>query len=82
MMDEAWLHLLLGFRKGHPGLNAVHPPAALPDGRSNRSEWLMPLPAVIQFTAPGRMACCAPVLSRCMISPSNRYVTVESPICG
>lgn len=32
MTDEAWLHLLLGCRKGHPGLDAMHPPAALPDG--------------------------------------------------
>ena len=35
----------------------------------------MPRPAVIQFTSPGRIACSEPTLSRCMISPSNRYVT-------
>ncbi len=39
---------------------------------SNRSEWVMPLPAVIQFTSPGRMSTCEPTLSRWVISPSNR----------
>ena len=37
-----------------------------------RSECTMPRPAVIQFTAPGRIATSLPRLSRCMISPSNR----------
>ena len=36
----------------------------------------MPLPAVIQFTAPGSIVCTVPRLSRCTIAPSNRYVTV------
>jgi hypothetical protein len=39
---------------------------------SKRSECVMPRPAVIQFTSPGRIACSEPTLSRCMISPSNR----------
>ena len=39
---------------------------------SNRSEWVMPRPAVIQFTSPGRMAISEPTLSRWVISPSNR----------
>src|SRR5580700_5676340 len=42
----------------------------------------MPRPAVIRLTSPGRMAAALPRLSRCMISPSNRNVTVASPICG
>src|SRR6185436_5489676 len=50
--------------------------------RSKRSEWVMPRPAVIQLTSPGRIACSTPKLSRCMISPAKRYVTVDSPICG
>ena len=33
---------------------------------------VMPRPAVIQFTSPGRIACSEPTLSRCMISPSKR----------
>ena len=36
------------------------------------SEWVMPRPAVIQLTSPGRIACSEPTLSRCIISPSNR----------
>ena len=47
-----------------------------------RSEWATPAPAVIQFTPPGSMRCTAPVESRCTIDPSNRYVTVASPMCG
>src|SRR5215470_16371902 len=42
----------------------------------------MPRPAVIQFTSPGRIAAAVPRLSRCMISPSNRNVTVARPIWG
>ena len=49
----------------------IGPPCAFFRG-SVRSEWVMPLPAVIQLTSPGRIAWVAPVLSRCMISPSNR----------
>ena len=37
-----------------------------------RSEWAMPRPAVIQLTAPGRIACSVPRLSRWMISPSDQ----------
>src|SRR5271155_2992495 len=47
-----------------------------------RSEWTMPRPAVIQFTAPGRIGIAVPRLSRWTISPSNKYVTVARPICG
>ena len=36
------------------------------------SVWLIPRPAVIQFTSPGRIGCSEPTLSRCMISPSKR----------
>jgi hypothetical protein len=32
----------------------------------------MPLPAVIQLIAPGSMSCCEPMLSRCIIAPSNK----------
>ena len=56
-----------------------------PAGRCSsglRSECAMPCPAVIQFTAPGSMRCTVPRLSRCMSAPSNRYVTVASPMCG
>jgi hypothetical protein len=47
-----------------------------------RSEWTIPRPAVIQLTSPGTISCSEPRLSRCRIAPSNRYVTVASPICG
>ena len=47
-----------------------------------RSECTMPRPAVIQLTSPGAMLCTLPTLSRCRMLPSNRYVTVASPICG
>ncbi len=30
----------------------------------------------------GSMRCTEPRLSRCIIAPSNRYVTVARPICG
>src|ERR1700744_5465408 len=49
---------------------------------SGPPEGAMPLPAVIQFTSPGTIDNCVPRLSRCRIEPSNRYVTVASPICG
>src|SRR5688572_23111633 len=42
----------------------------------------MPRPAVIQLIAPGRIGCSEPTLSRCTISPSNRYVTVARLMCG
>src|SRR5262245_18566744 len=42
----------------------------------------MPRPAVIKLTSPGRIASDDPRLSRWNTSPSNRYVTVASPICG
>ncbi len=39
---------------------------------SNRSEWVMPRPAVIQLTSPGRITSVEPTLSRWVIAPSNR----------
>src|ERR1700720_3801298 len=39
-------------------------------------------PAVIQFTAPGRIGIIVPRLSRWIISPLNRYVTVARLMCG
>ena len=45
-----------------PGCRACGPPCAA--GASKRSEWVMPRPAVIQFTSPGRIACSEPTLSR------------------
>jgi len=57
-------------------------PSASWAGSSKRSEWAMPRPAVIQLTSPGRIGIAVPRLSRCTISPSNRKVTVASPMCG
>ena len=37
-----------------------------------RSEWVTPLPAIIQFTAPGWMIWSEPRLTRCWNSPRNR----------
>ncbi len=37
-----------------------------------RSEWVTPVPAIIQFTAPGRMIWSVPRLSRCWNSPLKR----------
>src|SRR5579883_1187756 len=45
-----------------------------------RSECAMPRPALIQFTAPGRIAWSDPSVSLCTISPSKRYVTVARPM--
>ena len=42
----------------------------------------MPLPAVLQLIAPGSTRCAAPVLSRCIIAPSNRQVNADGPLCG
>ena len=46
------------------------------------SEWLMPCPAVIRLTSPGRTIAWWPALSRCSISPANSQLTVCSPVCG
>ena len=46
------------------------------------SEWLMPWPAVIRLTSPGRTIAWLPALSRCSISPLNSQLTVCSPVCG
>ena len=73
MMDEGRCRFLGVGRQGDPCLNAEQVEAlarAVPV--AVRSEWEMPLPAVIQLTAPGRIGCTVPKLSRCMISPSNR----------
>src|SRR5829696_3561043 len=60
--------------------NSSDPPCLNSDGV--RSECAMPPPAVIQLTSPGRMGCTVPRLSRWRSSPSKRYVTVASPMCG
>jgi hypothetical protein len=39
---------------------------------SKRSEWVMPRPAVIQLTSPGRISWVTPVESRWVMPPSNR----------
>ena len=63
---------LLGFpRQPDPRLDAVRRPPSR-RARSKRSECVIPRPAVIQLTSPGRIACSEPRLSRCMISPSKR----------
>ena len=46
------------------------------------SEWLMPRPAVIRLTSPGRTIAWWPALSRCSISPVKSQLTVCSPVCG
>ena len=51
------------------------PDSAGPPGRSSageRSEWTMPVPAVIRFTAPGSITISVPSESRWPIAPSNR----------
>ena len=51
------------------------PDVPLPLARASggvRSEWAMPLPAVIRFIAPGVISSALPSLSRCMMRPSNR----------
>src|SRR5574337_75510 len=42
----------------------------------------MPRPAVMRFTAPGRMSCRQPRLSRWKISPARGQVKVWSPVWG
>jgi len=37
-----------------------------------RSEWTIPLPAVIRFTSPGSITISVPSESRCRILPSKR----------
>ena len=46
------------------------------------SEWLMPRPAVIRLTSPGRTIAWFPALSVCSTSPVNNQLTVCSPVCG
>ena len=46
------------------------------------SEWLIPRPAVIRLTSPGRTIAWWPALSRCSISPVKSQLTVCSPVCG
>ena len=69
-------------RQRDPGLDAEELRAVAPEPAGVRSECAMPRPAVIQFTAPGSIACSVPSKSRCAIAPSKRYVTVARPICG
>ena len=79
---EVGLALLDLDGQGHPGLQAGQASA---DGSHRRWRALAvgdPRPAVIQFTPPGSICWTAPVESRCSSAPSNRYVTVASPMCG
>ena len=46
------------------------------------SEWLMPWPAVIRLSSPGRTVAWCPALSRCSISPVKSQLTVCRPVCG
>ena len=46
------------------------------------SEWLMPWPAVIRLSSPGRTIAWLPAESRCSISPSKSQLAVCSPVCG
>ena len=46
------------------------------------SEWLIPRPAVIRLTSPGRTIAWWPAESRCSISPVKSQLTVCSPVCG
>ena len=57
-------------------------PCSLVVAAVDTSEWLMPRPAVIRLTSPGRTIAWWPSLSRCSISPSNSQLTVCSPVCG
>ena len=52
------------------------PPAA------DSSECVMPRPAVIRFSSPGRISCRLPRLSRCSTRPWNSQLTVCRPMCG
>ena len=46
------------------------------------SLWLMPCPAVIRLTSPGRTSAWWPALSRCSISPVKSQLTVWRPVWG
>ena len=46
------------------------------------SVWLIPRPAVIRLTSPGRTVARLPTESRCSISPSKSQLTVCSPVWG
>ena len=65
---------------------AARPRAGRRGGRRCRrvdtSEWLMPRPAVIRLTSPGRTIAWLPALSVCSTSPVNSQLTVCSPVCG
>ncbi len=51
--------------------------------RSNRSECVMPLPAVIQFTSPGWMACFGPdAVPMHDLAIERDSVTVDRPMWG
>ena len=65
--------------QGHPQLGAVQTsswPAV------ENSEWAMPRPAVMRLTSPGRTRACAPVVSRCSISPENSQLTRSAARCA
>ena len=46
------------------------------------SLWLIPRPAVIRLSSPGRTIAWCPAESRCSISPVNSQLTVCRPVCG
>ena len=49
---------------------------------AENSEWVMPAPATMRSTSPGRTRAWLPIESRCVIAPSNSQDTVASPVCG
>ena len=61
---EGGRHVACRVRQRHPQLRAVQD---MVSGVEN-SEWLMPRPAVIRLTSPGRTAAWKPAESRCSIS--------------
>ena len=57
------------------------PCSVVVDG-GDTSEWLIPRPAVIRLSSPGRTIAWLPALSRCSTSPVNSQLTVCSPVWG
>ena len=72
-MVERGVNLFLAVGQREPGLHSVES-AVRRRARAagQRSEWTMPLPAVIRLTAPGSITAWMPRLSRCSIAPSNK----------
>ena len=46
------------------------------------SEWVMPRPAIMRFSSPGRTTAAFPTESRWSIRPVNSHDTVASPVWG